>query len=359
MVYNSLENNTESLVSIIIPMYNGEKVIEHCLISLINQSYINIEIIVIDDGSSDNSKSICEKFIKQDPRIKLITKKNGGVSSARNCGLKYIKGKFVTFVDCDDIVNIKFIEMLVNNILLHNSDICISSFNRITSNFCYNNFESIINEKVDQKNLVSITLTPSEVLQKMIIEDSFKWEVCGKLFKSQIVENLFFDESEVLFEDFTYTCKTLVYCSNIVYIPLKLYNYVDNPLSASKQMYNEKLIHLIETSHNFDIYIQQNFPYLIHCSIYFKAVIYFDILDKIICSNSSFIDCYNSYSSNRNNVKKYFDLLYDLRKKIFELNMIPKRIKIKYLFTINRFFYYISRFFFYRLKSISAKSYIK
>ena len=105
------------LISIIVPMYNSSSTIERCLNSLKNQSYKNIEIIVINDGSTDNSSEICRKMIKKDKRIKIYEKVNQGVSSARNLGLSHAKGDFIGFVDSDDYIEEKMYEELLEMIM--------------------------------------------------------------------------------------------------------------------------------------------------------------------------------------------------------------------------------------------------
>lgn len=110
------KNKNEKKVSVIVPAYNVEKYISKCLDSLVNQTYENIEIILINDGSIDNTGLICEKYSKTDDRIKYINKKNGGVSSARNVGLDKATGEYILFVDSDDWIEEKTIEVLINNI---------------------------------------------------------------------------------------------------------------------------------------------------------------------------------------------------------------------------------------------------
>ena len=333
-----------SLVSIIIPMFNGENTILNCLESIKKQTYKHLEIIIVDDGSKDKSLEVCRNFIKLDNRFTLYSKNNGGVSSARNYALERVKGEFVTFIDCDDIVNVKYIEYLCSTIEFNSADICISSFSRVSLNDFFEKPLEIINQDKPLNEFNTVSMSPAEALESMIMTDVFKWEVCGKLFRVNVIDQLYFDETEILFEDFTYTCKALGLSSKIVYIPLKMYNYVDNPLSASKQKYSDKLTHLVKTTENFDTFIYTNFPMLDYCSKYFKVVIYFDILDKIICSSNSFSDCYNSYRTNRYSGKIYFELLLNLRGEIMKFDKIPKRIKVKYLFTINRLVYFLSRF---------------
>lgn len=101
------------LVGIIIPVYNVEKYIRRCLDTVISQTYKNIEVLLIDDGSSDSSYSICQEYSKKDNRLKLLHKENGGVSSARNIGIDVANGKYISFVDAGDWVEPDYIEMLI------------------------------------------------------------------------------------------------------------------------------------------------------------------------------------------------------------------------------------------------------
>ena len=344
------------LVSILVPVYNGEKSILQCLESIKKQSYQNIEVIVIDDGSSDTSLVKCQKFIKGDSRFRIYSKENGGVSSARNLALSIASGHYIAFVDCDDIIHSKFIENLIKISMSENVDICISNFKRISISDFFEKHDQLrekeSNIRIDNDYEV---LSPERTLEIMIMENNFKWEVCGKLFTSEIAKKIFFDEAEVLFEDFSYICKALAMSEKIVYVPLKMYYYVDNPFSASKQKYSDKLSHLIHTTENFDIYIAKFFPNLNYCAKYFKAIVYFDILDKIILSSTSFLDLFKFYMHDKNNNIYYYDLLVKLRCEVMKFKLVPRRFKFKYLFTFKRSFYFFSRFFFNKVKFINLK----
>ena len=118
----------EQLVSIIVPIYNVEKYIKECIDSIINQTYKNLEIILVDDGSPDCCPKICDEYSKKDKRIKVIHKENGGLSSARNAGLDVAKGEYVSFIDSDDVVDEKFIETLYNLCIENNCDISECNF---------------------------------------------------------------------------------------------------------------------------------------------------------------------------------------------------------------------------------------
>ena len=101
------------LVSIVVPVYKIENVLHYCIDSILNQIYEDFELILVDDGSPDNSGKICDEYAKKENRIKVIHKENGGVSSARNCGIDAAKGKYICFVDSDDYVNKNYLEILI------------------------------------------------------------------------------------------------------------------------------------------------------------------------------------------------------------------------------------------------------
>lgn len=130
---NKSDSNYNDLVSIVVPIYNVELYIDDCINTLINQTYKKIEIILVDDGSTDNSQKICEEYAKQDSRIKVLHKENGGLSDARNKGLDVAQGKYIIFVDSDDFVNIYFVEKLYKSCVQNESDISVCKYQEIKS----------------------------------------------------------------------------------------------------------------------------------------------------------------------------------------------------------------------------------
>lgn len=118
-------------VSVIVPVYNKEKDLKRCLLSIITQTYKNLEIIVIDDGSTDESYKIYTKFANEDARIKIIRKKNEGVDCARHEGIKKASGDYITFVDSDDYLYDKAIELLIKALKIHDADVSFGNFIRV------------------------------------------------------------------------------------------------------------------------------------------------------------------------------------------------------------------------------------
>ena len=156
-------------VSIIIPAYNAEKTIKKCLNSVCNQTYENIEIIIVNDGSTDNSLDICEEYEKKDDRIIIISKENGGLSDARNKGIDIAKGKYITFIDSDDYVDLEFISIMVSNIEKNNSDISIISHRVI--------YPNTIIDKSTKEEYVS---GPEDILERMLFDLGCCLRFCQK-----------------------------------------------------------------------------------------------------------------------------------------------------------------------------------
>ncbi len=167
------------LVSIIVPVYNVAPYLDQCFGSLKNQTYKNLEIILIDDGSTDESKELCEKFANEDSRVVLKRQKNGGLSSARNTGLSFANGKYVTFLDSDDFITNDYVEFLYD--LIKKEDALISICSRYERK-----------ENGELKNVAadysSKTMPVKEALREMLNENGFNVSAWGKLYSRELFE---------------------------------------------------------------------------------------------------------------------------------------------------------------------------
>ena len=207
----------DPLVSIIVPIFNAEKYFETCIKSIIDQSYKNIEILLVDDGSTDNSPSLCDDWSKKDKRIKVFHRKNNGVSSTRNYGLSNAKGDYVAFIDSDDWVNKTYIESLVAGISRHESDICICGLNRVAGND---------KTAITDKN----SLIDSRAFLLGILHIRTSFGVCySKIYKSSVAKKARFDESVSVGEDALYNIRVSLKAQNVSIIEDALYNYRINP----------------------------------------------------------------------------------------------------------------------------------
>lgn len=170
------------MISIIVPIYNVEKYLTECVESLLKQTYSDIEIILINDGSTDSSGKICEKYAKIDDRVKVIHKENGGVSSARNEGIRLSRSKYITFVDPDDYVSCDFIEKLYRLLKDSNADISICNYITVGNNI---RFKGKLEKKIiNQRDAMTLLVKDEEM-------PSYLW---NKMFRVELFDGLRFME---------------------------------------------------------------------------------------------------------------------------------------------------------------------
>lgn len=215
----------EVLISCIVPLYNDELYIKRCLESLINQTYQNIEIIIINDGSTDNSEIICNSIIKQDSRIKIISKENSGVCDSRNIGVQEFNGDYAIFVDSDDYVDIDMISDLVDIIKKYNSpDLVTFDYERIYNNSKFDEF----------KNDGKITIYSSkEAAKKYLQKDkNFSMVLWRRCYKRELLKQIKFNENK-LPEDLATAFWFYSNAKTIIHISKSYYKYFikDNGLS--------------------------------------------------------------------------------------------------------------------------------
>lgn len=176
------------IVSIIVPVYNVEKYLERCLLSIINQTYRNIEIILVDDGSKDNSGKICDNFAAKDIRIKVIHKISGGVSEARNTGLDNVTGEFICFVDSDDYVHEDLIKQNLEKLIEKNADM-----------ICFNRYVVNNNEILKRINIYNESMSTYDVIEG-IWKKKLSTVVWDKMYKKNLWDDVRFIKGKV-FED--------------------------------------------------------------------------------------------------------------------------------------------------------------
>lgn len=224
----------QPLISFIVPVYNVEKYLKRCIYSLINQSNDNIEIILIDDGSTDSCGEICDIFARDDSRIVVIHQENRGLGNARNSGIKKAKGKYISFIDSDDSIKIDFTEITTKIIEENNADLIEFKFKEINEN----NKDKI--KKLKLKSGIYDKFDINSYLLENYILDSGERignSVCTHLYKRDIISKnniLFYSERDIYTEDYIFNLIYLKYTSKIVVIDDPLYNYNYNPQSLTK-----------------------------------------------------------------------------------------------------------------------------
>lgn len=204
------------LISVIVPIYKVEKYLDRCVESIVNQTYKNLEIILVDDGSPDNCPQMCDDWAKKDNRIKVIHKENGGLSDARNTGLKIAKGEYIAFVDSDDWIEKNYIQFLYKAILDNNADLSACDIRFVPDG------EDVIeaNEDYNSSNVYDC----EEALSQLIKGEGFRAVAWNKLYRQNIVINDFFEVGK-LHEDEFFTYRIFDKCQKLVYIDIPLYNY--------------------------------------------------------------------------------------------------------------------------------------
>ena len=230
-----LKESRKKIVSIVVSIYNTDKYLSECINSLINQKYKEIEILLIDDGSTDSSKNICKEYLIKDSRIVYIHKDNSGVSSTRNLGIEKAKGEFIVFVDSDDIVDSNYINMLIDSHEEHSLSVC-----RLIT------FKDKLS-KANNANYDCFSLSKSNFIELYNI--GILNTPCCKLFEKKIIDryNIKFNEKITLGEDLLFNFSYLKVIKKIKVVNLKLYYYRfhgSNSLTTS-YIHNAKDIQLM------------------------------------------------------------------------------------------------------------------
>lgn len=224
--------------SIIIPVYNSEKYLDRCIQSILNQNYDNFEVLLIDDGSSDNSGNICDRYAEKDARIKVIHKENGGQSSARNIGLENAKGEFVGFVDSDDWIEPKTLEYLIN--LLNENSADIANIRcRMTREKDEKGNDSVINEKIciDKEGL-------ERLMHEAVVGIPASLGVVRGLYRRRVLSDVRFVEGKIN-EDMVFCYEVYNKAYKTIFSTKICYNYFMSPQSTTRGPLRKKELDLL------------------------------------------------------------------------------------------------------------------
>ena len=224
------------LISIILPIYNGEQYLRDCLESILKQKYHNFEVILVNDGSIDSSEAICRQYVNRDDRFRYVQKEHGGASSARNYGLELVKGEYVTFIDADDWVEENYLELLHQSLKENNADISVSTYKKFdvdTNLFYLHAFQ------INESNQV---FTQKELVEKLPqlerITESFEI-IGGKLVKKSLLLGIRFNERTQLSENMEFWFKLYLLSNRIAFVNKEIYNFRLQD-SEARKLYNAK-----------------------------------------------------------------------------------------------------------------------
>lgn len=216
-------------VSIIVPIYNAENYIIKTVESIKKQTYKNIQIILVNDGSTDCTDVICQKLAQDDTRINYVYQKNQGVSTARNLGLKMAKGEYVCFVDADDIMREDMVEKLLLTAIKKDKDICMCNYVEIKNNADYE-------RKITQKDV----MTRDEALRGLCIKQDINMAIWNKIFSRKCISNIFFEEKRKVNEDRFFLFQSLLKSNGVAIVAEPLYSYVVRENSATTSSFDPR-----------------------------------------------------------------------------------------------------------------------
>lgn len=270
-------------VTIVVPIYNVSKYLDACITSIINQTFKDLEIILVNDGSKDNSLDICKKYSEFDSRIKILDKENGGLSSARNFGLDAATGEYILFLDGDDFLEQDTIEFALNKLEKNNAEILVFGV--------YNYYlETKSKYRLEKNNEdYEMVMNSDDALITMLNRElSFKWMACNKLYKRSLFNTIRYPIQK-LYEDLGTTYKVIQKAKKIVYCSTPKYYYVQNPQSITKTfLFNEREMHRIEMCNDMYYGIKKNTinSELLNKLEVFRLSQYVSVLNVMIRSNA-------------------------------------------------------------------------
>lgn len=307
----------EDLVSIIIPVYQVEKYLEKCLESVINQTYKKIEVILIDDGSKDNSGKICDEYAQKDKRIIVIHKNNEGVSKARNVGIECAKGTYITFVDSDDFIHKDYIEKLYELCKHNNADLSICGTKNILEN------EKVVKKSRKYKK----NLDKEDGMKELLNEKYYTCVIWAKMYKKELFKNIRFNEKTKIAEDLEVLYKVLDKCKKISINTFEnLYYYRIRDDSATVNKYNSDWENEINISEEIIKFVEKKYPNVVNYAIkryvrinvtcISKVLKYDKNIEQAICLRKNIVKL---------GKKAYFKVDFIIRLKIF---LIIKNIYI-------------------------------
>lgn len=325
----------EDLISVVVPIYNVEKYLKTCIETIIKQTYKNIEIILVNDGSTDNSLQICNEFKEKEKRIKVINKKNGGLSDARNIGLKKAKGKYICFIDSDDFINEKYIEELHSLIIKNNAQIAICSFENVNE----------FGESIYKKEIISQVVSRKEMLEQMNNKSFYPASIVAwnKLYDINLFKNIIYPEGKIHEDEFT-TYKLYYLSEKVVTTSECLYYYRMVPTSIMNKKFNIKRLDVLEAlEERMNFFLEKK-----EQGLYDLALIQYE---KVLIGN--YVNC-RRYLENSN--EKQIELLEIFRKYYSEVMKVGKcaivdkfRFRIAY---ISPTIYYYMILFIYKIRKV-------
>ena len=288
----------KDLISVIIPVYNVEKYIIRCIDSVLNQTYTNLEIILVNDGSTDTSGELCDELAKDDKRIRVIHKKNGGLSDARNVGSRESKGEYILFIDSDDYIHVDMINTLYKQIINESADVSVCGVMNVYLN----------NQNPQCKDAeIYFVCEKEDFLREYLIGEKIPGSICNKLLKRTIVEQLNFPVGKI-YEDAFYHYDLINVSEKFVVNTKPYYYYFHREGSITTTPFRKAdLIYIYIYKKYFDL-IKDRYVNLEEQGFFRLAYSYFYVLDKMLIEKNyqRFEEYDNVVNFLKNNALKIF-----------------------------------------------------
>ncbi len=268
-------------ISVIVPCYNVQEYIEKCLQSLADQTYKNLEVIVVNDGSTDTTRDIIGKFCEGRENFIVVDKQNGGLSSARNEGFKYATGELIGFVDSDDFVDVDMYEHLYNNMIKEGADLSICGKYR---------YENDIAAPM-QKEGIYLSMTGEQALKTLLMGNPYQNEAWDKLYKRELFDDLRFPVGKQ-YEDSAIMYKIMFACNKVVYDSTPKYYYLIRGNSITGTNFSPKRMDYFEAGKKCLDFVKENCPTLTEYAAFRYVSIGLFLARDIILSKSHEFDGY-------------------------------------------------------------------
>lgn len=291
------------LISIVVPIYKVEKYLDKCVDSIVSQTYDNLEIILVEDGSPDNCPKMCDEWAKKDKRIRVIHKENGGLSDARNKGIEVAKGEYITFVDSDDYIENDYVEFLYENLTNNNADISMGK-----------QYVRYPNKTLNTGSGNIYIVNSHYCLDKLLYGEDFDVSAWAKLYKIELFKTVRFPKGRI-FEDTATTYKLIDLSNKIVLNSKPIYNYIIRDDSITTRGFSEKKMELISATKEMCEYIENKYPDLKSGCDRRMMYSYLSTLTQLVKSGDK----------NNKHKKELFEYIKQNRKKILKDKRIPKR----------------------------------
>ena len=261
----------KDLISVVVPIYKVEQYLHRCVDSIINQTYRNLEVILVDDGSPDHCGAICDEYASRDTRIKVIHQANKGLSGARNTGIDFFHGDYLLFIDSDDFIEPQMIELLHR--MLEHSDATLSMVLPLQVDESYSSTKG----SIDLESVTTLELGQDELMRGLLglpsrLDITTLHVAWNKLYPRKLVEGNYF--AQVSNEDLEYNSRIFLRTEKVVCVMARMYNYIQRSTSIIHESFNEKQIKKLKTVHTIYQNIKSNKTFEAYCLDYlYKAML--------------------------------------------------------------------------------------